>query len=60
VVNQPGIDCSLFAFQMSMEARGEVVSGVMLMAKCALLEVALEIPQAERLAWGWLQSFKTA
>lgn len=43
-----------------MEARGAVVSGAMLMATCAMLEAALEVPQAEWLGRGWLDSFKKA
>jgi len=33
-----------------METRGEVVTRAMLLAKCALLEAALEVQQGQRLS----------
>jgi len=61
VVTQPQVDQALFTWQKEMEARGEAVTGPMLMGKCTIFEEKLAVPEEERLPGrGWLGSFKKA
>ena len=58
VVTQPDVDDTLWLWVQHMAKKGKVVNGAMLMAKWEAFEVALEVPEDERLLGpGWLQPF---
>lgn len=61
IVTEPRVDRALFEWHQEMEVRGEVVTGTMLVAKRAIFEEKLSVPEAQRLPGnGWVDSFKNA
>ena len=58
IVTRPDIEEALIKWVRHMEEKGEHVSGPMLMAKCEKFEIALEVPENERLtSSGWVPNF---
>jgi len=58
VVTRPDVQEALFKWVMHMETKGEQVSGPMVMAKREKFEVALGVPEDERLkSMGWVKNF---
>jgi len=58
VVTRPDVDHALWLWAQHMEHKREVINGPMLVAKRAVFEEALGVPEDERLTGsGWLQSF---
>lgn len=57
-VTHPDVESALILWQQSMEAKNELVSGPMLIAKRARFEEAFGIPEHERLqSSGWVHPF---
>jgi hypothetical protein len=59
VVTCPKVEQALVLWHQSMEAKGESVSGAMLMSKRDQLENMMNIPEEQRLGTssGWVQNF---
>jgi hypothetical protein len=61
VVTNPMVEQCLVAWQKAMQAKGEIVSGPMLVEKRKRFEELLQVPEEERLKGaGWLQPFLRA
>ncbi|EIN10152.1 DDE-domain-containing protein, partial [Punctularia strigosozonata HHB-11173 SS5] len=61
VVTRPDVEKALYKWIKSMEERGEIYSGAMLMEKRARFEKHLNVPESECLhGHGWINSFKKA
>jgi len=61
IVACPAIERALVIWFRVLEARGELVTGIMLLAKRERFEATLEVPDDERVTGkGWLDSFKKA
>jgi len=59
IVACPAIERALVIWLRALEARGELVTGIMLLAKRERFEATLEVPDDERVTGkGWLDSFK--
>jgi hypothetical protein len=58
IVTRPDVDRALWLWVQHMEHKREVVNSGMLIAKRAVFEEALDVPEDERLTGpGWVQSF---
>ena len=58
IVTRPDVDRALWLWVQHMEQKREVIYSAMLVAKRAVFEEALDVPEDERLTGpGWVQSF---
>ena len=58
IVTRPDVDRALWLWAQHMEQKQEVINSGMLIAKRAVFEEKLNVPEGERLhKSGWIQSF---